>query len=130
VIEIRVRTTQRVQCLDVTDRIQAAIERSGAKDGVCLLFCPHTTAGLTLNETADPAVAQDMADAFGELVREGHDWRHLEGNSPAHVQASLAGSHLVVGLEAGGLDLGRWQGILLCEFDGPRDRTVKVRILA
>jgi len=124
---IAISTSQREEFVDITDRVNDIVRQSSPEDGICYVFCPHTTAGLTINECADPAVVVDMKVAFGELVPDEGRWLHLEGNSPAHVKASLTGSFLMIPVIAGSLRLGTWQGVFLCEFDGPRTREVWVR---
>jgi secondary thiamine-phosphate synthase enzyme len=123
-LSISVNTTQREQFVDITTQVQQAITEIGAIDGVCTIFCPHTTAGLTINEHADPAVARDILSFLHDAVPDESAWTHAEGNSPAHVKASLLGSSVVVIVERGQLHLGTWQGIFFCEFDGPRSRGV------
>jgi secondary thiamine-phosphate synthase enzyme len=123
-LSISVNTTQREQFVDITTQVQQAIAEIGAIDGVCTIFCPHTTAGLTINEHADPAVARDILSFLHDAVPDESAWTHAEGNSPAHVKASLLGSSVVVIVERGRLHLGTWQGIFFCEFDGPRSRGV------
>ena len=119
---ITIPTSQREELLDITHRVSEIVRRGSNRDGACHVFCPHTTAGLTLNECADPAVAVDMKRVLGSLIADEGTWLHLEGNSPAHVKTSLVGSSVMVPVVDGRLKLGRWQGILLCEFDGARDR--------
>jgi len=123
-LSISVNTTQREQFVDITTQVQQAITEIGAIDGVCTIFSPHTTAGLTINEHADPAVARDILSFLHDAVPDESAWTHAEGNSPAHVKASLLGSSVVVIVERGQLHLGTWQGIFFCEFDGPRTRNV------
>ena len=128
--KFEVATAQREAFVDITEQVNGIVKSSSCESGACLVFCPHTTAGLTINECADPAVVLDMKMALGEAVPDGSHWRHLEGNSPAHVKTSLMGSSVIVPVVEGALGLGRWQGIFLCEFDGPRTREVWVRILS
>ena len=123
-LSISVNTTQREQFVDITTQVQQAITEIGAIDGVCTIFSPHTTAGLTINEHADPAVARDILSFLHDAVPDESAWTHAEGNSPAHVKASLLGSSVAVIVERGRLHLGTWQGIFFCEFDGPRSRRV------
>lgn len=123
-LSISVSTTQREQFVDITTQVQQAITKIGATDGICTIFCPHTTAGLTINEHADPAVAHDIISFLHDAVPADRPWTHAEGNSPAHVKASLLGSSVAVIVERGRLHLGTWQGIFFCEFDGPRSRRV------
>lgn len=126
-MRVEIRTTQREQLVCVTDRVQAAVQGMGVENGFCLVFCPHTTAGITVNEAADPEVAIDLLAALSRLVPEDAPWRHREGNSQAHVKASLVGCSIVLPLSDGSLDLGTWQGVFLCEFDGPRSRDILVQ---
>jgi secondary thiamine-phosphate synthase enzyme len=126
---IRVPTGERIELVDITGRIEAAVVNSGAKDGVCVVFCPHTTAGVTINENADPSVRQDIVRALEKLIPESSGYSHSEGNADSHIKSSLFGSSLNVIIEAGRLALGTWQGIYLCESDGPRSREVWVKII-
>ena len=125
---ISVPTSQKEELLDITQRVNEIVRQALCDEGMCVVYCPHTTAGLTLNECADPAVALDMRHALGALVADDVAWRHLEGNSPAHVKASLVGSSVTIPVVDGRLKLGRWQGVLLCEFDGARTREVWVQV--
>jgi len=115
---------------DVTALVQAAVERSGIEDGVCLLFCPHTTAGVTLNETWDPAVRQDIGVGLDAISPPRSEYGHAEGNSSAHLKSSLVGASQLVPIVDGQLLLGTWQGVYLAEFDGPRRRRLVVKIVA
>ena len=128
--ELRFETRAREVLLDITDAVDRVVRRSGIQDGICFLFCPHTTAGLTINESADPAVGRDIIQGLARIVDHASDWEHAEGNSPAHIKASLIGSSVTVGIRDGRLVLGTWQGIFLCEFDGPRNRRVWVNFLS
>ena len=123
-VTINIKTDAQEQFVDITDRVQQAIKEIEAVDGVCTIFSPHTTAGLTINEHADPAVAHDIISFLHDAVSEDRAWTHAEGNSPGHVKASLLGSSVVVVVKRGRLYLGTWQGIFFCEFDGPRTRRV------
>jgi secondary thiamine-phosphate synthase enzyme len=116
--------------IDVTARVEQAVRASGVTFGICQVFVPHTTAGVTLNENADPAVQRDILAALDRLIPAHGDYQHGEGNSPAHLKASLMGASLTVPIQDGRLLLGRWQGIAFCEFDGPRQRTLVVNIVA
>lgn len=129
-VELEVRSNRRAEMIDITDRVQEAVQRAGVEDGVCHVFVPHTTAGLTINENADPTVVQDILATLERLVPWEGSYRHAEGNSAAHVKASLMGSSLTVLVEKGNLQLGTWQGIFFCEFDGPRRRRVWVKVLS
>jgi secondary thiamine-phosphate synthase enzyme len=127
--KINVRTNSRVELLDITGKIQSVISKGGVKDGVCFVFCPHTTAGLTINENADPQVTRDIVNALSKLVPANAGYAHSEGNSDGHIKSSLFGSSLTVFVEAGSLALGTWQGIYFCEGDGPRSREVWVKLM-
>jgi len=123
-----VSTSKTMQFSDITSQVQKAVAASGIQDGVCHVYNPHTTAGLTINEGADPAVQTDILAALQKIVPMSHPYQHLEGNSPAHVMASLVGSSVTVFIENGRLQLGTWQKIFFCEFDGPRSRKVLWRV--
>jgi secondary thiamine-phosphate synthase enzyme len=129
--QISVRTERRTQLLEITREVQEAVD--GTEAAAALVFVPHTTAGLTINEHADPAVARDFERALERLVGEGWGWEHIEAgeeNAPSHIRAALMGPQVVVPVEGGRLALGTWQGIFFCELDGPRDRTVLVTPLS
>ena len=129
--EISVRTERRTQLLEITREVEEAVEGAGA--AAALVYVPHTTAGLTINEHADPAVARDFERALERMVGEGWGWEHIEAgeeNAPAHIRAALMGPQVVVPVEGGRLALGTWQGIFFCELDGPRDRKVLVSLLS
>jgi secondary thiamine-phosphate synthase enzyme len=127
--QIEVRTKKRQEFQDITAQLQALVRESGVRDGVCHVFCPHTTAGLTLNENWDPSVQHDLGLALDTISPDRSDYRHGEGNSPAHVKSSLVGANKFVLLENGRLLLGQWQGVYLAEFDGPRRRQVWVKVV-
>jgi len=127
--QIEIRTRERQGFYDITPQLQALVRESGVGDGVCYVFCPHTTAGLTLNENWDADVRHDMGMALDAISPERAGYRHGEGNSPAHVKSSLVGAAQFVFIENGALALGRWQGIYLAEFDGPRGRRVWVKVV-
>jgi secondary thiamine-phosphate synthase enzyme len=126
---LHVRTTRRTELRDVTEQIAAAVRESGCPDGVCHLYVPHTTAGVTINEGYDPAVAQDIAAEFDRLVPRLMNSAHAEGNSDSHMKAALVGSTETVWIVAGKLALGRWQRVFFAEFDGPRSRELRVKIV-
>ncbi len=113
--------------IDITSKVQEELKRSGLKDGVCFLYVPHTTAGITINESADPSVVADIQATINNLVPWEGPYRHLEGNSAAHIKSSLIGNSVIVLVESGHLRLGTWQGIFFCEFDGPRSRKVHIK---
>jgi secondary thiamine-phosphate synthase enzyme len=127
--EFSVSTSSRMEFVDITSMISQALQSSGSVDGVCYLYNPHTTAGLTINEGADPAVKADILDILKKIVPLDYPYKHLEGNSHAHIMASLMGSSLNVLVENGRLVLGTWQKIYFCEFDGPRSRKVLWRMV-
>ena len=126
---IDVRTQQREQWIAITSKVQAALRESGLRNGACLVFVPHTTAGVTINENADPDVGDDLLAGLSRIVP--HDWpfRHAEGNSDAHLKCSLIGSSVMVPVCDGQLQLGTWQGIFFGEFDGPRHRKCCIQFL-
>ena len=126
---LRLKTDRRTQLVDVTERVQRAVAQSGVASGVCYLYVPHTTAGVIINEHADPDVATDVEATLDKLVPRSGAYRHSEGNSDSHVKAALVGTSQVVFIESGKLALGRWQGIFFCEFDGPRERKMQVKIV-
>ena len=128
-IGIDVETRTREELIDITGLVQETVDSVRLKNGMCLIVIPHTTAGITINENADPSVRADILLALKKMVPDSLPYVHSEGNSPAHVKASLVGSSLMVMVEHGRLNLGTWQGILFCEFDGPRRRKVWVRTL-
>ena len=122
--QLEVRTTRREEMLDITGAVAELVRRQGWTDGALMLFCAHTTCGLTINEGADPDVKRDLIRFFNEIAPHTHGWSHAEGNTDAHIRASLLGASLLVPLADGALCLGRWQSIYLYEGDGPRTRTV------
>ena len=130
---INIRTERKTQLVDITQQVQQALEGNG--DGAAaLVYVPHTTAGVTINEGADPLVARDLEAALQKIVDDGWQWQHVEDpdgpNAPSHVRGSLIGPQVLVPIDAGRLGLGRWQGIFFCEFDGPRERNVFVTTLS
>ncbi len=126
--KINIRTAKRIDLIDITDQIQNIVAKSKVKDGICFLFCPHTTAGLTINENADPQVKRDIINTLNKVVPENAGYSHTEGNADSHIKSSLFGSSLTVFIEDGQLAFGTWQGIYFCEGDGPRSREVWVKI--
>jgi len=128
--QIEVSTRGRQTFHDITADVQAVVGRSGVRDGLCFVFCPHTTAGLTLNENWDPNVRRDIGVGLDAISPQRPEYRHGEGNSPAHLKSSLVGASQVVPVAGGKLALGAWQGIYLAEFDGPRRRKVLVKVMA
>ena len=126
---LTVRTSSRNEFLDLTREIQAAVLESGVREGLCHLFVPHTTAALTINENADPSVKSDILMVLNKIISDQEPYRHLEGNSPAHIKASLLGPQLTLMVSSGRLVLGTWQGIYFCEFDGPRTRLLHLKVM-
>ena len=124
-----VQSRTRCEFLEITEEVQRAVKGSGVDDGVCYLFVPHTTAGLTVNEHADPSVMRDILDRLDVLAPLDGRYTHAEGNSAAHIKTALTGSHLVLMVRGGQLVLGTWQGVFLGEFDGPRQRKVLVKVV-
>jgi len=126
---LSVRTGSRVEMVEITSKIQELVQSGEVEEGVCHIFVAHTTAGLTINENADPAVQADILMVLNKIISDREAYRHLEGNSPAHLKASLMGPQLTVLVSRKSLVLGTWQGIYLCEFDGPRTRKVHLKIM-
>jgi len=125
---IEVKTQGKEELVDITARIREEITSSGVKEGICLVYIPHTTAGVTINENADPSVREDIIMTLKKIVPDSLPYRHSEGNSPAHVKACLVGSSVNIIIDEGQISLGTWQGIFFCEFDGPRSRRVYVKV--
>lgn len=127
--KIGIKTAKRIELVDITEEIQAAVAKKKINDGVCVVFCPHTTAGLTINENADPSVKQDIINTLNKLIPANVSYLHSEGNADSHVKTSLFGPCLTVIVEKGKLMLGAWQGIYFCESDGPRSREVWIKMV-
>jgi secondary thiamine-phosphate synthase enzyme len=125
-----IRTTKRNEFIDITDQVRAVLRRRGVRQGLCVVYCPHTTAAVTINENADPDVVHDIL-AWMDRINPQHqaDFRHGEGNSDSHIKSSLVGASATLLVEQNDLVLGHWQGVYFCEFDGPRTRTVNVQVL-
>lgn len=127
--QFSVNTTSRCQMIDITDRVESIVSASGVTDGDAVVYCPHTTAAITINENADPSVGHDILLTLEQLLPQRRlGYRHSEGNSDAHCKSSLLGCSEQVLIKGGSLQLGTWQGIFFCEFDGPRSRKVIVQI--
>jgi len=124
-----VKTGSRIEMVDITPTVQKEVSNAGVAEGVCVVYVPHTTAGITINEGADPAVCKDILSKLNELVPPNAGYRHLEGNADSHIKASLVGSSVTVLIENGRLVLGTWQKIFFCEFDGPRSRKIYLRVV-
>ncbi len=127
-VEISLRTSRREETVDVTGRVREAVASAGVAEGTCLVYTPHTTCAVALNEGYDPAVQADFIGHFRELVPRESGFEHAEGNSDAHIKAILVGPSVTLPVTGGGLRLGRWQAVFLCEFDGPREREVWVTV--
>lgn len=123
------RTRSRTEMTDITAEVASQVGKSGIREGLCVVFCPHTTAGLTINENADPDVKDDMIGELNKIVPFDDNYSHFEGNSAAHIKATLTGLQVTIPIHQGRLTLGTWQGIYFCEYDGPRERTVQVQLI-
>ena len=126
---VSVSTRRRSEFVDVTGEVARIVSKSGVKEGMCLCYVPHTTAGVTINENADPSVKSDIQNVLAKAVPQGAGYAHAEGNSDSHVKASLMGPSVTVPISGGQLTLGTWQGIFFCEFDGPRSRQLHVTVV-
>jgi secondary thiamine-phosphate synthase enzyme len=126
---LQIKTHRRTQLLDITTQVQSLVTKASVKSGLCHLYVPHTTAAVTINEHADPDVAGDVEAAFDRLIPRHGPYKHSEGNSDSHMKAILVGASQTIFIEGGKLVLGRWQGIFFCEFDGPRERQLYVKIV-
>ena len=127
--ELSVRTSNRVELIDITHTIQKVVSESKIKSGLCIVYVPHTTAAVTINENADPSVQHDITSELNKIIPFNDNYSHLEGNSAAHIKTSLVGPSETILVEGGNLVLGTWQGIYFCEFDGPRNRKVLVKLI-
>ncbi len=121
-------TYKKCTFVNITSHVKDALKKSGVQNGLATVYCPHTTAGITINENADPDVAADIIAAMEKVIPE-IDFLHIEGNSPAHIKTMLTGSSASIPVNGGSLALGRWQGVYFCEYDGPRDRKFYIQIL-
>ena len=126
---LAVKTHEKTELIDITTDINRIVQKSGVAQGLCLLYVPHTTSAVTINESADPSVKSDILMILNQVVPWEANYRHMEGNSPAHVKSTLVGPSQMIAIENSRLVLGTWQGIFFCEFDGPRNRKVHVRII-
>jgi secondary thiamine-phosphate synthase enzyme len=127
--EFTLETRKQRDFVDVTHRVQALVQSIGVADGICLVYSPHTTAAITINENADPDVVSDLLRAYADMVGDEQRFRHAEGNSGAHALTSLVGPSVAIPVQRRALVLGQWQAVYLCEFDGPRQRTVQVQVI-
>ncbi|MFZ7127248.1 MAG: secondary thiamine-phosphate synthase enzyme YjbQ [Desulfobacterales bacterium] len=128
--EITVKTNSRTELIDITAQVQVAVEKMGIQDGTVVVYVPHTTAAVTINENADPTVKSDVVKVLNQVIPWEADYRHLEGNSAAHIKSSLIGASELLLIENGRLVLGTWQGVFFCEFDGPRRRRAWVKVFS
>jgi len=126
---LNIKTRARTEFIDITEALQKLVSESGIKDGICTLYVPHTTAGILINEGADPSVQKDIQNTLARLVPFEGQYSHLEGNAPAHIKSILTGTSQTIIIENGKLLLGTWQSVFFCEFDGPRHRKVLVKIV-
>ena len=128
-VKIGVKSRSRSEMIDITSSIQKEVTQSGVQEGLCAVYVPHTTAGVTINEGADPSVCDDILNKLKRLIPKDEGYSHIEGNSDSHIKASLIGSSVSVIVENNSLVLGTWQKVFFCEFDGPRSRSVNVKII-
>ncbi|MBA1334978.1 MAG: UPF0047 protein Bsu YugU [Firmicutes bacterium] len=126
----RIKTTKPDEFIDITGIVRQELKRSGVKDGIVTVFVPHTTAGVTINENADPDVVHDILLGLRRAFPDSKEYRHIEGNSHAHIKASMMGASCTIPIEDGELKLGTWQGVYFCEFDGPRDRKIYIKVIS
>jgi len=127
---MEIESSKRIELLDITSQVNAVIQKSGISEGICLLHVPHTTAGITINENADPDVSHDILEMTGRLIPRDENYAHLEGNSDSHIKSSLFGTTIDLIINNGKLLLGRWQCLYFCEFDGPRSRSLYIKIIS
>ncbi|MDM8538323.1 secondary thiamine-phosphate synthase enzyme YjbQ [Desulfobacterales bacterium HSG17] len=126
---INVKSKSKTELIDITSKVEQAVRLSGVLDGFCMVYVPHTTAAVTINENADPTVKKDILMVVNDIIPWNADYKHMEGNSPAHIKSSLMGASELIAIENNNLILGTWQGIFFCEFDGPRTRKVHIRFM-
>ena len=124
-----IKTRSRNELIDITKQVKNAVAKSEKNDGVCTVYCPHTTGAITINESADPSVASDIEMKLRKMIPKNENYNHAEGNSDAHIKSSLVGNTVQIIINNGSLQLGTWQGVFFCEFDGPRTRNVWVKII-
>jgi secondary thiamine-phosphate synthase enzyme len=129
-MNFKVKTSSRTEFIDITAQVQDAVRSAGMSEGLCMVYVPHTTAAVTINEGADPSVRADILMVLNDVVPWEAKYRHLEGNSPAHIKSTLVGASELIAVEKGALVLGTWQAVFFCEFDGPRTRKVQIKLIA
>ena len=127
--EITVKTSSKIEMIDITRQVQDIVQHSKVTHGICIVFVPHTTAAITINENADPAVCKDIIGELNKIIPLEDNYRHIEGNSAAHIKATLTGSSQTVIIEKGELQLGTWQSLFFCEYDGPRKRKAYIKVI-
>jgi secondary thiamine-phosphate synthase enzyme len=127
--EIAVKTSSKIEMIDITRQVQDIVQHSKVTHGICIVFVPHTTAAITINENADPAVCKDIIGELSKIIPLEDNYRHIEGNSAAHIKATLTGSSQTVIIEKGELQLGTWQSLFFCEYDGPRNRKAYIKVI-
>ncbi|MFQ6089911.1 MAG: secondary thiamine-phosphate synthase enzyme YjbQ [Candidatus Bipolaricaulia bacterium] len=128
--QISIRSQAKQELIDITSQVERVVREAGLEEGLCSVFVPHTTAGVLINENADPSVREDILMMLAKLIPQSTHYKHSEGNSPAHIKSSLVGSSVQVPVSEGRLKLGTWQGIIFCEFDGPRNRNAWISLLS
>ncbi len=126
---LNVKTQAKTELIDITQKVRNVIKQNNISEGICMLYVPHTTAAVTINESADASVKEDIMMVLNQIVPWDADYRHAEGNSPAHVKSTLVGASQLIRVENDDLVLGTWQGIFFCEFDGPRNRTLHIHFV-
>ena len=129
-MNVKVKTSSKTEFIDITADVQEVVRSAGMSEGLCMVYVPHTTAAVTINEGADPSVRSDILMVLNRMVPWAAEYRHLEGNSPAHIKSTLVGASELIAVEKGALVLGTWQAIFFCEFDGPRTRRVHVKLIS
>jgi secondary thiamine-phosphate synthase enzyme len=127
--EITVKTRSKIEMIDITRQVRDIVQHSKVTHGICIVFVPHTTAAITINENADPAVCKDIIGELSKIIPLEDNYRHIEGNSAAHIKATLTGSSQTVIIEKGELQLGTWQSLFFCEYDGPRNRKAYIKVI-
>ena len=126
---LSIKTGAKTEFIDITAKVAEVVRSSGLGDGLCMLYVPHTTGAVTINESADPSVKEDILMVLNRIVPWQAEYRHLEGNSPAHIKATLVGASELIPIKNGQLVMGTWQGIFFCEFDGPRTRKLRIQLI-
>jgi secondary thiamine-phosphate synthase enzyme len=127
--QISIKTSSRIEMVDITSKVEEVVRDSGVKEGICYIYVPHTTAGITINEGADPSVVKDINQTLRKLVPPDAGYSHLEGNADSHIKTTIVGPNTFVFIEGGRLQLGTWQSIFFCEFDGPRSRKALIKVV-